>query len=560
MEWTKLHATILRKAFENVLGKAEAGSMAFVRCLTPDVVEALANDTSFTPSDWQVWRVADSDNRDARTITADRAVEIRETKCDAALLLVDTGRAGAGMDGIYGATREVDEASLFTEALRLAGRELTNQLSSKHRQYAERALKMARGHGRRFSVSSWTEFDFLCRVAAGRRHPGGYLYLLGLWPVQEPDEFHQEDGLDVSRMFVDGLLGTAVSALTPGSRIEALRLLNPSQEQMADLDGFLRSAATKPLLSALAELAAKKHLWVNALQTEAGAQVIQSIELSTWRTTNGKIARWSGLEEEKPDEPPVLILKRDADRTGDYSKLEVRWKARPENLKKAAVEYRVAIMTDMDEELAAQEVTHSSKREEKCRFSNDDFSILSEDALISANVVVSVIGNESVEEQKSEEFVIRFGEPLEREPAGAGKKVRTFSEGLIELSDREMVSSIASSMATLDSKGFVLLRTPERSKSFRVFRPPLIDEVEKRWAEQAGAIGRWRVKVRASGVRAGEMEFIAFHRPESSMGASWQSLWDRASTASRRMAERFTLVAEVLARSMTRSPKASIRS
>ena len=35
MAWTNLHATILREAFENVLGRAEAGSVAFVHCLTP---------------------------------------------------------------------------------------------------------------------------------------------------------------------------------------------------------------------------------------------------------------------------------------------------------------------------------------------------------------------------------------------------------------------------------------------------------------------------------------------------------------------------------------------
>lgn len=157
MEWTNLHATILSRAFENVLGKAEGGSIAFVRCLTPDVVKALANDASFAPRDWQVSRVADSDSPNARTITADRAVEMREMKAEAALLLVDTARAGAGMDGIYSAAREVDEVSLFAEALRLAGREVTRE----NRQYTARAVKKARGHGHRFSVSQWTEFDFL---------------------------------------------------------------------------------------------------------------------------------------------------------------------------------------------------------------------------------------------------------------------------------------------------------------------------------------------------------------------------------------------------------------
>ena len=271
MVWTDLHARILRRAFEKVLGKPDSGSMAFVRCFTPDVVEALATDVSFDPQDWRVWRVADVDSEVVRTITADRAVEIREEKGAAALLLVDTTRAGAGMDGIYSAADEVDETSLFAEALRLAGSEVTAQLSATHRRYAERAVKGARGYGRRFSVSRWTEFDFLCRVAMEKRHPGEYLHLLGLWPAQESSESADGDELDVSRSFVDRLLRTAVSGLTPARRIETLRLLDPSAEQIKDLEWFLRSAATKPLLPALTELVDKKHLWVNALRIEGAA-------------------------------------------------------------------------------------------------------------------------------------------------------------------------------------------------------------------------------------------------------------------------------------------------
>jgi DNA phosphorothioation-dependent restriction protein DptH len=246
------------------------------------------------------------------------------------------------------------------------------------------------------------------------------------------------------------------------------------------------------------------------------------------------------VEEGETDEPPVLILNHDVERPGDYSKLEIRWKARPENLEKGAAEYRVAVVTDMDEELASREVRHSAKREEKCMFSNDDFSTLSEDALIPAKVVVSVIGSDSVEPQLSDEFVIRFGQPPKSPQGGVGKKVRTISEGLIELESREMVSALASSTGTLqvDSKGFVLWRTPQHGKSFSVFRPLLIQEVEKQWTEQAAALGRWRVKVRASGARAGEVEFVAFVRFEFSAG-NLESLWDRVATASRRMAEPF---------------------
>ncbi len=87
--------------------------------------------------------MADADDEGTRTITADRAVEIRETKGEASLLLVDTAKAGAGMDGIYRAAREVNEASLFTEAVRIARSEVTHRLSRDTREYAERAVKKA---------------------------------------------------------------------------------------------------------------------------------------------------------------------------------------------------------------------------------------------------------------------------------------------------------------------------------------------------------------------------------------------------------------------------------
>ncbi|MGE3540245.1 MAG: ATP-binding protein [Candidatus Tectimicrobiota bacterium] len=542
MGWTEWHAQLLASAFERVLGRPDEGTMAFVRCLTPDVIEALASDAAFTPSGWHVWRVADADDAEARTITADYAVELRESKEEAVLLLVDTVRAGAGMDGIYSAAQEVDETSLFNQALRLAGAEVTHRLSRKMREYAERAIKKAQGFGHRFSVSSWTEFDFLVRVAAEQRHPGELLYLLGLWPVQENDDGNAGDGLDTSRLFVERLLGTSVAGLPPAQRIATLKLLHPTQDQITDLEHALRVAATKPLLPALAELADRKHLWVNALRIEGPAEVILSVELLPWRTNTRKIARWSGLSEDgETDEPPVLILKPDADKTGDYSKLEIRWRARPDNLEKGAVEYRVVILTDMEEELAFREVVHTGKKEEKCRFTNDDFSLLSDDALIPAKVAVSVIGNDTVETQESEEFIIRFGQPPERESGGVGKKVRTFSEGLIELENRQMVAILASSTETLpmDSKGCVLLRTPLRGKSFRVFRPALLREVEQQWAAQAEAIGRWRIRVRASGARVAQPEFVPLPAPASSAGSSRQTLWDRATNVSRRLAERF---------------------
>jgi DNA polymerase III delta prime subunit len=547
MFWTEYHAHLLSKAFERVLSKPESGAMAFVRCLTPDVVRAMARDVMFAPTGWAVRRVAESQDKTLRTIAADQAVELREAKGEPVLLLVDTAQAGAGMDGIYSAAQEVDETALFEEALRLAAARVTESFSRATKLHAEQALKVARRH-RRYSVSRWTEFDYFVRIVSEKCHPGDLLYLLGLWPVHSSDDIKVEDALINSRLFVDRLLGSAVSGLTPAQRIESLKLYEATDKQKGDLERFLRDAAAQPLLLALEKLADLKHLWINELRMESAAKTVQSIEWIPWRTGSRAVARWCGLTDgDETGAPAVLILDPDAQKSGVYSKLEVRWKARPDNLPKGATDYHVVILTDMDEELASREVPHSGKKEEKCRFTNDDFSLLNDDALVSAKIAISVVGNDEIEPVESEEFLIRFGEPQIHEPAGVGKKVRCFSEGLMELEDRDLVTEIATSTVTLpeDTKGYVLLRTPQRSKSFRVYRPPLLREVEQQWTAQGGAIGRWRVKVRASGARASAVEFVSMIDADVSSSSARQSLWDRTAYASKRMAERFNSVSGV---------------
>ena len=540
MEWTDFHGRLLSEAFDRMLGASQPGAVAFVRCLTPDVVAALAADESFAPPGWQVLRVADEEHAEERTVTADIAVEMREAKGDAVLLLVDTERAGAGMDGIYSAAREVDEAALFREAGRLAGGEITRRLSSASRRYAERAIKKARGHGGRYAVSRWTEFDFLCRVAAGVKLPGTYLYLLGLWPIRQSEDSEASDDLNTSRMFVDRLLGPAAASLPPAARIQAIRLDPDSERESGDLERFLHSVDTKPLLVALESIAENEELWIGNLRPEPPAQSIRGIDLTSWRNRNGAIAKWSGLVQGGDEnEPPALVLRPDADQSGRFSTLEIRWKVDLPHLEINAAEYRVIVRTDQGEDLAVQEVPHSARKGgEKCRFSDDDFSFLDEDALLSVKVAVEVVGNADIERQESEDFVIRFGEPPGQETSGVGTIVRALSEGLAELGSRETVSTITSSLSpsiTVDSKGFTLLRTPVeqgRRRSFRVFRPSLIAEVERQWAEREGQIGRWTVKVRGSGDRAGSVEFEPFDGDGS-------DAWTRASSASRGLSGRF---------------------
>ena len=546
MEWTDLHGRLLGTAFEKVLGQPRLGAMAVVRCLTPDVIEALGADSNFDPADWTVRRVAEEVRSDKRTVTADQAVEVRESKTDATLLLVDTERAGAGMDGIYSASREVHEATLFDKAQQLANREITRRRSANDRSFAERAVRKARGRGGLYGVSCWAEFDFLCRVAAGPKSPGAYLHLLGLWPVLNSDKSSALDNLNTSRMFVDRLLGADNASLTPAARVDAVRLDRSSEREAGDLERFLHSVDTQPLLTALGRLANNEHLWVGALRTEQPADSIRGIELTSWRNRKGSIAIWCGLteevttneEENQKGSPPVLILKRDADRIGRDTTLEVRWKTDPPNLEKNAAEYRISIVTDVDEELAVRNVAHSARKTgEKCLFSNDDFATLDEDSHVPAKVVVEVVGNDGIGNQESEDFIVRFGElPPKGASGGVGERVRTFSEGLAVLRSRDDAYDVAvSPWLSADSKGFILMRTPVehgRRNCFRVFRTSLIAEVETQWIERQGAIGRWIVRVRGTGNRAEAPEFEPIEVNDD-------DTWKRTLAASRKMAERF---------------------
>ncbi len=538
MSWTRHHGEVLAKTLESVLGRPEPGGMAFVRCLTPDIVETLAGEVdAFLVPAWHVWRVSDREDERVRTITADRAVEIRESKSQPVLLLVDTERAGAGMDGIFSATREVGENDLFVEAHRLAAAEITRVLSAGHRRYAERAVSRARGHGARLSVSPWSIFDFYCHVAANKRPAGAYLHLLGLWPVKGAAGADALSDLDVSRRFVDRLLAPGVAARTPADRISGLRLLNPAKDQLQGLEKFLREAATLPIRMALPRLVDRERLWINALKTEEAAEELLSIELLPWRTKAGRVLKRSGLTD-RGDEVPALILDPNAEQTGRYAKLEVRWKARPKHLKKGSVEYRVAVATSGSEaEMASWEGMHSARAEEKCVLTQDDFPDLPEDAVVPAKVVVSVVASESIDTQESEEFEIVCGERPESASA-VGKRFRTFSEALIELGTRDEVEAMTSLTTTIpkEAKGdFLVWRAPSERKNFRVYRPPLIKEAEEGWCSEGGVIGRWRETVRMSGERVGKPEFVPFSPP----AGTDQQVWARAQKASGRMADRF---------------------
>lgn len=557
IEWTRSHGSVLAEAMSRLLGEGRLGAVAFVRCLAPRVVAALAADTErFVIPGWDAFLVRElvreRADAGARTVSADRAVEIRESKGRAALFLVDTASLGAGMDGVYSATRELTEAQLFVEATRAA----LQRLDPERRRYVGEAIKRARERGLGIRVSPWQELDFYCHVADGRQ-PGASLYRIGLWPVQRDSggtEKHSEDLLE-SRRFVDRLLDARSMDLTPRQRIDSLRLLEPTDEQRRDLRRFLGYAASLPVAEAVKNLGEQEHLWVNALKTDRFAQDLLGIDLDPWRGRTKRILKWSGLAD-RGDEMPQLVLPRSEVDVGSSTaaKVEVRWKVRPGHLKAGAVEYRVEVLTTGgNRQLAAQELTHVRKPKQKAIFTDEDIQDLPDDARVPARIRVSAVGIGSdggesggpsarILSDESEEFEIVRGE-LPGKKAAAGKRYRTFSDGLIELSGREAVTAMASFELTRPAEvkgGFLVWRSPDERRNFRVFRPPLIRDVEDQWRGLKGVPGRWRIRVRMSGERIGDPEFVPL-RPD---GVE-EKVWTRAANAGRRMVDLYADVGGV---------------
>ena len=111
-----MNTQILCAAMGRLLGRGAEGDLAFTRAFScADIQQILASNIREV-SNWQVVAVGSASGNG--WITADRAVELRESKGKATFLLIDANGAGAGMDGIYSAAREIDEKTLFKEAVR----------------------------------------------------------------------------------------------------------------------------------------------------------------------------------------------------------------------------------------------------------------------------------------------------------------------------------------------------------------------------------------------------------------------------------------------------------
>lgn len=520
----------LIQALQSQLGMAKTGHLVFIRCFDQAEITSLLDATGGNLGSWNIHGVGEETS--SGWITGDRAVEIREDKGDATLLLVDTARAGAGMDGIYNAARPLGENTVFADAIKLA----TKQLPPDLREFAQEAVRRAkRVGGQRRSVPKRQELAFVAALIDHLHQPGAALPKLGLWPVSG-DAAAAAQALPHSALMVEKLLLPPATNQAAALRVQGLALARGANE----LEEKLRQGSDKPLVETLEGITAVDALWLGPLVPAFMEGTLEKIQMLPWRSANQRLLKWSGLTEEgvaadrESSLPQFLVNPECA--------LTVKWKVLPDDLPPGAATFEARMLAG-DEVIAAEEVVHRGNAEMKAIFTADHFEDLDKGTRQEVRIEVSAAGNEDVLPQTSEDFLLCFGDSTERDTVSNGEIFRCVADGLVQAATREDVGTFLDQrqqgkqgqpdkgkMGSPSKAQNLVFRLTGSHRGFRVERPALLREIEDTWRNRTDTpLGRWRVCCRPDGSRAGNLEFIPLP-----LGGCPAAEWAKLNEATRR--------------------------
>jgi len=500
-----MNTQVLCRAFQRLLGPGAFGDVAYTRAFSRDDIQQILIDRQ-SVGEWQVFAVGTTTGEG--WIKADQSVELREGKGKPLFFLIDAQYAGAGLAGIDSAGREIDEKSLFKEAIAV----LRQATDRSWREFAEDAIKRARRlGGRRNTTSLRQEFEFFGLVSQYPKDGGRLLHLLGLWPVVGETPAESGALLGQSALMVEKLLMPPATSQAPAMRISGLVLSDRTDDQLAALEKVLRNSGSQPKGTILDEIARSPSLWLGNLRPAFLNSRLAEIQIVPWRRPTGAILAWSGLRVLPDENLPHFII----DTENPKTKLEIRWNTEPETLPRGSVTYEVRVFAG-EEILTSRQIEHGGQSEQKVIFTHEDFDDLDTSSKLEAVAEVSALAQTNVKAARTEDFIIRFP-TLTDQPVGpavsSGEILRCLADGLIQAASRDDIETFLDQrqkgeQAIADKHGFVTCRLPHMRRGFRVERPRLLQELEKDWARQGDkSIGRWIIRCRADGFWTSPLEF-----------------------------------------------------
>ncbi|CAK0764334.1 DNA phosphorothioation-dependent restriction protein DptH [Gammaproteobacteria bacterium] len=509
----KKTAPLLAQALSNLLGNPSAGNMVYVQFLPTEIIEDLIRDSRFEIDGWKIALVSAREDILRRLITADRAVDWRESKGPASLLLIDSTADIPGIDGIKSAAREISETDLFTEAKKLA----RDQLPKGTKLFVDKILVQSRKVHR--NVTPLCEFRYLCSAAGvEKKEIGAALHEIGLWRVDLLEDVRlEQDWLELSGQLVQRFFQSKKLSLE--EQIESLYLPLEEENLGRCLAQWLHSVRHLSSFQALPNLEQK--FWIHRIHPRFGQNFPNKIEFVSWRAKNQAPLKWSGLVLGTPDgddTKPPLEWRIDPESEKDSPRLTVKWKVEPKDLQKGAAQYLVRILSGgRQEALSEKAISHSSTLDQKVVFSLGDLSELKKPFAYDAKIEIRVMGQQEVQAE-SEGFLIASPKSGKGQSEGinASEEVevgaRTYPnialgvlpsvESWEELSNALSTGSISKT----DKNGFVVFRW--KGTIGKVFCPPLLSTLFLDWIFRQGMLGRWKQTIREDGSAVGDPEFI----------------------------------------------------
>lgn len=436
------------------------------------------------------------------------------------------------MDGIYNAARPLSEDAIFSDAIKLA----IKQLPIDVRDFAKEALRRAkRVGGQRRTVPKRQELAFIAALLAQPERPGAGLPKLGLWPVTG-DAQAASAALSHSALMIEKLLLPPATSQSAALRVQGLALSDGGGE----LEDMLRQTSGKPLVEALESMRTADGLWLGALNPAFIQGKLESIQIVPWFSATRKLLKWSGLTESARGEDEEAALPQF--QVNDECALTVKWKVQPDDLPPGAATFEVKMLAG-DEVIAIEEVVHRGKAELKAVFTADHFEELDKGTRQEVRIEISAAGNSEVEPQASEDFLLCFGDTIERDTVSNGEIFRCVADGLVQVETRDEAASFmdqrqqgkqgmpdkSASVSSAKPQNLVF-RLNKTRRGFRVERPALLRLIEDAWMKTGDTpIGRWRVNCRPDGSRAGNVEFVPLPQ-----GACPAAEWSKLNEAARK--------------------------
>jgi hypothetical protein len=219
-------------------------------------------------------------------------------------------------------------------------------------------------------------------------------------------------------------------------RINGLVLSQSSAEQIALLESILRNSGSQPRAVVLDTVANSSQLWLGNLRPAFLDSSLAKIDIIPWRRPNQRLWAWSGLQSVPDENLPHLII----DPENPKTKLEIRWKTEPETLPRGSVNYEVRVLAG-SEVLASRQIEHSGKPEQKVIFTHEDFEDLDSTSKLEAFVEVSAAAQTKMVPERTEDFIITFGEAPVSARVSSGEILRCLADGLIQANSRNEIEA-----------------------------------------------------------------------------------------------------------------------